>query len=78
MFGMNMLRRFFASTKRPRVFFDVSIDNQKAGRMVFEVLTYESIIEKLSFIQISFPRPLKTSEDSASEMLVKPRLQMFL
>lgn len=44
MFGMNMLRRFFASTKRPRVFFDVSIDNQKAGRMVFEL--YSDIVPK--------------------------------
>lgn len=38
------LLRNFSTVKRPKVFFDVSIDNQKAGRLVFEVLFFSIFI----------------------------------
>lgn len=32
-----LARRFFATGKNPRVFFDIAIDNTPKGKLVFEV-----------------------------------------
>ena len=66
------LLRNFSTVKRPRVFFDVSIDNQKAGRMIFEVPSFYH--HKPSYTLISSPKPQKTLELSALVTKVKPRL----